>query len=140
MDIGSFIGGRLGWLNPPSAASLGRWIMHGFRGTFVHDSILSAEKISNENWIGMVAHYLIGATLGVVYFSLASFFRFSPSSLFAAIVYGCLTDVFPFLMMFPSMGFGFFASRAPQGVPLFRTAVVNHLVYGIALGATASIY
>ncbi|OFZ18457.1 MAG: hypothetical protein A2X94_00490 [Bdellovibrionales bacterium GWB1_55_8] len=137
MDVGSALGSRVGLLKPPSAALLGRWVAYLIRGKLVHRTIFDANPVKHESLIGIASHYGIGVALGILYFWLAAQLAFSPADILTAIAYGTMTDVFPFLLMFPAMGFGFFALKAPPGAPLFRTAIWNHLVYGLTLGVVA---
>ena len=54
----------------------------------------------------------------------------------AAVAFGLLTNVFPALFMFPAMGFGAFGQSGPPGLLLMRTAIVNHLIFGLGLAWT----
>jgi len=46
---------------------------------------------------------------------------------------GFLTNLLPWLIMFPDMGLGWFGSAAPRELLLFRTSLVNHAVFAAGL-------
>jgi len=50
--------------------------------------------------------------------------------------YGLTTTLIPVFLMFPGMGFGIMGLKGPAEYLLLRTAVVNHLFYGIGLTLT----
>jgi hypothetical protein len=84
--------------------------------------------LSNEKKVGLLLHYLIGTVLGGVFTLLPS------QNLQAACLYGLATNAFPWLLMYPAMGFGFFAGKLPVQKPILLFSFVNHVVYGLALG------
>jgi hypothetical protein len=56
-----------------------------------------------------------------------------------ALAFGVATNLLPWLLMFPSMGFGWFGRDAPAELLLIRTSFVNHtrcLAAGSRLPAT----
>ncbi len=52
----------------------------------------------------------------------------------AALGYGVLTNVFPWLLMFPAMGLGIMGLAAPPELMLLRSSFLNHVLYGIGIG------
>ena len=52
------------------------------------------------------------------------------------LLYGLTTTLIPVLLMFPGMGFGIMGLKGPAGYLLLRSAVLNHLFYGIGLTLT----
>jgi DUF2938 family protein len=54
-------------------------------------------------------------------------------SLVFALTFGLCTNVFPWLLMFPSMGYGFFGAHGPSGTGLFLSSLMSHAFYGVGL-------
>lgn len=134
MDLGASLGTKIGVLNKPNLAFLGRWMAEIAKGRFVscNGTIANAAPVKNERLIGLIVHYAIGASLGLVYTSALTFFELQ-STLLNALLFGFLTNIFPWLVMFPALGFGFLASKVPAESKLLRTSLINHLVYGLGL-------
>ncbi len=44
-----------------------------------------------------------------------------------------MTNLLPWLILFPAMGFGWFGGAAPPELQLPRTSVVNHAVFGVGI-------
>ena len=47
--------------------------------------------------------------------------------------FGLLSNLLPWLVMFPAMGFGALGLRGPAELLLLRTSLVNHLLFGLGL-------
>lgn len=108
---------------------LGRWFLHFFKQTqLVIADIRQIPEGKNEKAIGWVLHYLIGICLGLLFAILP--FR----GLGAGIAYGIFTNIFPWLLMYPAMGFGFFGSRLAVTKKLILFSFINHFIFGLALG------
>ncbi|MGZ5280437.1 MAG: DUF2938 family protein [Pseudobdellovibrionaceae bacterium] len=117
---------------------LGRWVLAMKSSIqFVTEDIRNLPAGSHEKQIGWMAHFAIGATLGIVFFKLSETFPNSKEeTLFLGMGFGILTNAFPWLMMYPAMGFGFFASRMPMQKALLGFSFLNHCVFGLALGVS----
>ena len=48
-------------------------------------------------------------------------------------MYGVATTLIAAFVMFPGMGFGIMGLKGPDEYLLLRTAILNHLFYGIGL-------
>lgn len=132
MDLGGMIGTRLGWLRKGDPALLARWGRQLLRGRLHGADIRSAEAKPGDLALGLALHYGIGAVLAIAYF--AALERLGhPSGPESALAYGFSTNAFPWLLMYPSMGFGLFGLRAPKEARLIPTSLVAHLNYGLGL-------
>lgn len=131
MDVVGFTALKAGAPMPPHAAFIGRWFMHLLHGNFVHDTIVQSPALAGENVIFPFMHYLIGATLGVV-FVLGRRVVPGPIWLLGA-GYGVLTCALPWLIMFPSMGFGLFGLQGPDGAKLIAAPLAGHLIFGFGV-------
>jgi hypothetical protein len=147
MDLGAMFLVRRRWVNlgglqivPPL---MGRWMMTAGRtGQVFHSDIRQIPSSPNEFRVGMIAHYVIGLILGLLYAGLMPLDS-SPEFLFflwSGLVYGFLTNALPWMVMYPSLGFGFFASRLPTQKALLKFSCVNHLVFGAALGVAVYLF
>ena len=137
MDLGAALvraTGLTAGLPPPL---LGRWFAAVVRGELGPRPILLAPPLHGEVPVALVGHYLIGIGLTALFLTLALGARLEPrpaTQLGLALGFGILTNLLPWLVMFPSMGFGPFGQRAPAALLLFRTSFVNHVIFGVGLG------
>jgi len=112
---------------------LGRWVGSIPAGTFVHSTIFSTAPVPHEKVIGIVSHYLIGLTLSslllfphVRIWHRRIMFR-------TALLFGIASCVFPYFLMFPSMGFGILALKLPHPATLILFSAWNHLAFGLGI-------
>lgn len=133
MDAANLAGVRLGVAPPPPRPNgpdcLGRWIAGMTHGTFSHTDILATPSVRGEIALGLGIHYIIGVVLALIYFAILQVARLGPTFL-SGVAYGVLTTVFPWFLMFPTFGVGWFGKRLPH---LARTALWNHVFYGLGL-------
>jgi hypothetical protein len=111
---------------------IGRWIGYLLRGKFRHTDILQTPPLRGELVLGLVAHYLIGVVLSLVYFGLLIVVHATPTAL-SAIFYGTATTVLPWFLMFPSQGMGWLGRDAPGDVHLVRASLFNHVIFGLGI-------
>jgi hypothetical protein len=78
-------------------------------------------------------HYLIGVSLTVLYGLLLHASGVSSAPWWLSVLYGTATTAIPAFWMFPSMGFGALGRSGPSELLLLRTAIVNHVLFGIGL-------
>jgi len=133
MDVLGSISKRLGLTVGAKGTWVGRWYLGIARGRFLHANIADAPERPGEMRVALIGHYLIGAVLAVAYLVGARWLGLAPGRILVALGYGLCTCVFPWFLMFPAIGFGFFGHRGPKGLRLFSTSVVNHLFYGFGL-------
>lgn len=140
MDILSTVARKAHVVAPLPPSLLGRWVASVLRGHVRHVSIEQAVPVGHELVIALLAHYAVGVVFASLYLFATSWLDMSPRSAGAAVTFGLATCVFPWLLMFPAMGFGLFGVRGPPGTQLFLSSLVSHVAYGagIWLGARAS--
>jgi hypothetical protein len=116
---------------------LGRWVQGMLKGHgVVYKDIREQAAFPREMKVGWIAHGLIGSFLGGIFF-LAMDNMSSVSGLeyfILGLAYGFLTNIFPWFLMYPAMGFGFLAHRMSMRKSLLIFSGLNHCVFGIALG------
>jgi hypothetical protein len=142
MDLGGALVRMTGFTAGLSPPMLGRWFALLAQGRMQERTILDEPPVRWEVPIALVTHYAIGVTLALVFGLVLKALRIEPRPFggFAlALVFAALTNLLPWLWMFPSMGFGNFGSAGPPELLLFRSSLVNHLIYGLGLGASTCV-
>jgi hypothetical protein len=112
---------------------LGRWIGHMPSGKVRHASIAAAPPIRFECLIGPVAHYSIGAVLGVGFLLIVSPAWLARPTILPALAYGIVTVVFPFFVMQPAFGLGIASSRAPRPAFARVKSLMSHTAFGVGM-------
>jgi hypothetical protein len=140
MDILSTLARKAHVVAPLPSTLLGRWVASMPRGHVRHVSIEQAVPVDHELVIALIAHYAVGVVFASLYLFATSRLHMLPRSAGAAVTFGLATCIFPWLLMFPAMGFGLFGVRGPPGTQLFLSSLVSHVAYGagIWLGARVS--
>jgi hypothetical protein len=133
MDVLSVCALRLRWIAPLPPRLIGRWFAQVARGQVVHKDIGDVAPIRHEMVIALPVHYTIGATLALVYVFVSTAVGLSPRNLLAALVFASSTNVLPWLLMFPAMGYGWFGAHGPPKTRLLFSSLVNHGFYGLGL-------
>ena len=140
MDILGAILRRAHWVMSLPPALIGRWVAAVARGRPIQANIEHATPVHHEIVIALLTHYVVGIAFAAVYLSVTLRLGASPRSAVAAVTFGLVTCVFPWLLMFPAMGFGLFGSRGPGDTQIFLSSLTGHAAFGIGLwlGARAS--
>jgi len=112
---------------------LGRWLLHMPGGTFAHRSITAAQQKPYECPLGWLAHYSIGAGFSIAFVLLTSGGWLERPTLLPALAFGVVTTLVPFLIMQPSLGLGFAASKAPKPAQARLKSLMTHTVFGVGL-------
>jgi len=133
MDVLASASRRLGLTVGAKGQWVGRWYLGIARGQFVHSNIADAPEQPGEKRAALVGHYVIGIVLAVFYVVGAGWLGLSPDGFLVALGYGFATSVFPWFLVFPALGFGFFGLKGPPELKLFTTSLINHLSYGFGL-------
>jgi hypothetical protein len=60
--------------------------------------------------------------------------------LILALGFALCTNLLPWLLMFPAMGYGWFGAQGPPGTRLFVSSLVTHFFYGLGLWLGVSIF
>ncbi|MEK7356126.1 MAG: DUF2938 family protein [Bdellovibrionota bacterium] len=133
MDSGAVLGAKAGIIVKPDIRLFGRWVVRLSKGRWrVTESIVREPTVASEYQIGIAAHYSIGAGLALV----GSTILPGPAGLpevLGFFVYGVSTSIFPWLFLFPALGFGPFGRKAPREAKLFRSSLVGHVNYAWSL-------
>jgi apolipoprotein N-acyltransferase len=81
--------------------------------------------------------YFIGIALtlafGALVFIIARARPAPTTGIALALGFGFATNLLPWLIMFPAMGFGPFGCAGPPALMLFRSSFVNHSIFAVGL-------
>lgn len=113
--------------------SVGRWILYMFRGKFVHEEINKTPALKIEKSMTFLSHYLIGIALAGIYLFLELKLPAIRHQLWVPLIFGIATVLLPWLWLYPSLGIGFLASKAPRKSHYIITSLVNHTNFGLGL-------
>ena len=111
----------------------GRWFASMARGQFLHTDIAQVPPINHEMAIAVPMHYAVGITLALLYPLLISALGLDPRNVIAVLAFALCTNLLPWLLMFPAMGYGWFGTHGPPRTRLFFSSLVTHSCYGLGL-------
>lgn len=136
MDIGGAMLRASGITAGAPPELIGKWIHSAFRGQAFVDDIRTSPGDPVPLSRFLVYHYMIGIMLAIIFYLIISLFKITPHPWWAPVVYGLMTTLIPAFLMYPGMGFGIMGLKGPDEYLLLRTAILNHLFYGIGLMLT----
>jgi hypothetical protein len=123
----------------PNYAFVGRWLGRMVKREFRHRSIAHAEPIRGEQTIGWLAHYLIGVAFASLVPAFWGIEWVKHPTLSPALLVGLGTVLVPLFIMQPAMGAGIASSRTPRPGAARLQSIMNHVVFGLGLYASAAI-
>jgi hypothetical protein len=123
---------------PPNL--IGRWFAELARGRPIHADIAQAPAVRFELAIALAGHYAIGTTLAFVHLWVCARFGLSPRRIGPALGFAACTNLLPWLVMFPALGYGFFGSHGPEGTRLFVSSLISHACFGVGLWLAARVF
>ena len=118
---------------------IGRWFASVTRGQLLHCDISQTVATNHEMAIAIPAHYAIGVTLAPISLFACASPGLTSGNPITALGFALCTNIFPWLLMFPCMGFGWFGTHGPPGTRLFLSSFVSHGFYGVGLWLGASL-
>jgi hypothetical protein len=91
--------------------------------------------------VGGAFHYFTGGSVVLTYplFYLAFNVPIPGNHLIPSLLWGLATVLFPWFILFPGFGWGFFGVRAPKGTRPLIAPAVAHSCYGLGLGIVLTI-
>lgn len=137
MDAALVLAGRLGGeaftCDKLAPEIIGRWAGALCRGKWRHDDIVAEPKTHGELAMGLATHYVTGFSLTSAYFGLVRLARVRPGPL-KATAFGAATALLPFLILYPSWGYGWFGRRSDDAVKMTRIMILGHTAFGAGIG------
>jgi hypothetical protein len=136
MVAASYLGGSAFTSDRLGVGMIGRWAASLVSGQWRHDDITSEPARRGEVAMGLLTHYATGVGLTQAFLMLPRREDGHPG--FAAgTVFGLATAVLPLLVMFPSMGYGWFGLRSGDAARLNRIMLLGHAAFGVGIGLWA---
>lgn len=135
MDLGNLLFSRVGILSKIDVGMIGRMAAGWTRGRFRYRHPSEMEEVTNEKAYGYLTHYAIGVAFAVPYVVGWLVLSGGPVSPGWAVVYGIATTVASWFLVYPSMGFGAFGRRSPEGLKASLSPLANHFFFGLGMAA-----
>ena len=139
MDSLNLLFARAGLITKIDVGMIGRMAVGWARGRFRYGHPSEMEEAANEKLFGYVTHHAIGVGFAVPYVLGWDLLIGGPASPAWAVVYGVATTVASWLLVYPSMGFGVFGRRSPEGLKAPLSSLANHLFFGLGLALWISL-
>jgi hypothetical protein len=133
MDSLNLLFARAGMISRIDVGGIGRMAGGWARGRFWYGHPSEMEEIANEVPYGYVTHYAIGVGLAVPFVLGWDLLVGGPASPAWAVAYGVATTAASWFFVYPSMGFGVFGRRSPEGLRATLSSLANHLFYGLGI-------
>ena len=116
---------------------LGRWIGHLLVGDFVFVNIPKLSIVQHEIALGWMTHYMIGILDAIIFAFILKYLMkksYPGLSVFSiSVLFGWFLIIFPFLVLEPAMGAGFFAVLSPNPDFTRWLTFSFHSVFGLGL-------
>lgn len=115
---------------------IGRWAYGLSRGRWQHADIRSEPAVGGEIVLGILTHYATGIILTQAYL-LLSCRRGATRSLPGATAFGIASAALPLVVLFPSLGYGWFGLRTGDAARIDRIMLLGHTAFGVGIGLSA---
>jgi len=115
---------------------IGRWAGDLMRGRWQHGDIRSEPAQRGEIALGLLTHYVTGIILTQAFLLLPRRGNGRPSFP-GATAFGIATAALPLLVLFPSLGYGWFGLRSGEAARLNRIMLLGHTAFGVGIGLGA---
>jgi len=130
------LGGRAFTSERTDVDVIGRWVAGLVRGQWRRADITSEPAQRGEVALGFLTHYGTGVILTQAFLLLPRRGDGRPTFL-GGTAFGIATAVLPLLVMFPSMGYGWFGLRSGEAARIGRIMLVGHIAFGVGIGLWA---
>ena len=130
------IGGKAFTSKRTDVDVIGRWVAGLVRGQWRRADITSEPAQRGEVALGFLTHYGTGVILTQAFLMLPRRGDGRPTFL-GGTAFGIATAALPLLVMFPSMGYGWFALRSGEAARVNRIMLVGHTAFGAGIGLCA---
>jgi hypothetical protein len=115
---------------------IGRWTAGLMRGRWRHADISAEPAVPGELALGMLTHYATGVALTQAFLQVPRGGRRRPTFI-GGVLFGLSTAVLPLLIMYPSMGYGWFGLKSGEAGRIGRIMLLGHAAFGIGIGLWA---
>lgn len=115
---------------------IGRWAAGLLHGRWRHRDIMTEPARRGEIALGILTHYATGIVLTQAFLQMPRRGDARPGFV-AGTGYGIATAALPLVVLFPSLGYGWFGLRSGEAARLNRTMLLGHTAFGIGIGLWA---
>jgi hypothetical protein len=115
---------------------IGRWAEGLLRGRWRHRDIRSERAERGELALGILTHYATGIILTQAFLEIQRRGN-RDAGFLGATGYGIATAVLPLLILYPSLGYGWFGLRSGEAARICRIMLLGHTAFGMGIGLWA---
>ena len=133
MDLLNNLFARTGIISKIDVALIGRMAAGWLRGRFLYEHPDEIKRVSYEKRYGYIAHYIIGIGLASIFLFGWYLLDGGPVSPLWAILWGIATTSASVFFIYPSMGYGVFGMKSPEGIKGPISSLANHFFFGIGM-------
>ncbi len=107
----------------------------------MHENINESKSLKHEKAVGWMFHYFTGITLVLTYPALYLWWADAVpnNNLLPGLIWGFVTALLPWLVLFPGFGWGPFGIRAPRNMRPILSLSIEHSIYGFGMGLVLTI-
>lgn len=139
MDSLNFLFVRIGVISKIDMRIIGRMAVGWSKGRFRYNHPEEMKSATNEMVYGYFTHYTIGVGLSIPFMIGWDLLVGGPVSPILTFVYGVTTTVASLFIVYPSMGFGIFGLRSPEGVKSSLSSLANHAFFGVGMAVAVAL-
>jgi len=112
---------------------IGRWAAGLLHGEWRHRDVTNEPPRRGELALGILTHYGTGIALTQAFLLLPRRGNGRPG-FFEATRFGAASAALPLLVLYPSLGYGWFGLRSGEAARLGRIMLLGHTAFGIGIG------
>lgn len=139
MDSLNHLFARYGVISKIDVRIIGRMAVGWVNGRFRYTHPDEIESVPNEIIYGYLTHYVIGVGFAIPFMLGWNLLIGGPVSPIWIFVYGVTTTVASLFFVYPSMGFGIFGLRSPEGVKNTLSSLANHAFFGVGMALAVAL-
>jgi len=142
MDLTEMMMAKKGISSGVNINDIGRWFFAMTKGVFIHEDIKKLPEVKYEIMAGKVFHYILaGGGISLLYpiFLMVLNIPLEANHIVYGIIFGFLTNVFPWFWMMPSFGWGMFGLKKPTVSNTVLAPTVSHIAYGLGMGIALNV-
>ncbi len=102
----------------------------------MHENINESSSAKNEKIVGRIGHYFTGGVVALTYPAIFPGLSIAVpgNNAIPGLIWGLVTVLLPWLVLFPGFGWGLFGARSPRNVRPLLSPIVEHSIYGLGMG------
>ena len=139
MDSLNHLFALIGVISKIDMRIIGRMAVGWTKGRFKYNHPEEMECVTNEMVYGYFTHYAIGVGLAIPFMLGWNLLVGGPVSPLWTFVYGVATTVASLFFVYPSMGFGMFGWRSPEGIKSSLSSLANHAFFGVGMAVAVAL-